>query len=61
VQGEEIQIIDNITTQAQLEEEDESNLSLLVADPRPQDADTTKEREKVDVVPCIQDKGGEDP
>lgn len=61
VQGEEIQIIEPVTTQTQLEEEDKNNLSLSIVDSRPQDVNTTKEGEKVEVTPTIQDKDGESP
>ena len=61
MQGEEIQIIDPVTTQTQLEEEDKDNLLPSVVDSRPEDADTTKEREKIEVIPTIQDKDGESP
>lgn len=61
MQGEVIQITDPITTQTQLEEEDKDNLLPSVIDPGPQDADTTKEREKVEVIFPIQDKDGESP
>lgn len=63
VQGDEIQIIDIVTTQGQEEEEEEdkNDQSLSVVGLGPQDTDTTKEEGKVEVTPTIQDKDGENP